>query len=184
MKKPHKAILFVALLGFLLLFITCKKYPEDHKISLQTAKKRLRAHPWYFSKLTINGADSTMTHLHNIIPNATKLSDFYFKVTQGINYKTDGGEIAFPFYPKPSSSYPDIVSNISINKKKTILTLSGGIIDNYNNGAVIPSTKNSIFYIVGVSEVDWEITKLTKTDLHIKSTYDNYEVKFEFTATP
>ena len=170
----------ILIISILFSFYACKKYPDDHKISLQSAKKRLREHDWHLSKLFVNGEDSTMTHLHNIIPNSSNPSDFYFKVTKGLNYKSDGGEISFPFYPKPNSNYPDYTSVISINKKKTILKIGGGIVDNYNNGIVTPSTMNSILYVVGVSEALWEITKLTKTDLHFKTIYNNYEVAFEF----
>ncbi len=179
-----KHLKLFSLLILSLLFISgCKKYPDDHKISLQTAKKRLQAHQWYFSKLFINGADSTMAHLHNIIPNSTSPRDFSFMVTKGLNYKTDGGEISFPFIPKPpNTSTPDYTSTISINKHKTILKIAGGFVDNYNNGAITPSTMNSIMYISDsrLGNGEWEITKLTKTDLHIKTTFNNYEVKFEF----
>jgi hypothetical protein len=176
MKHLYLSIFFT----LIIILAGCKKYPEDHKISLQTAKKRLRQHAWHLSKLYINGADSTMAHLHNIIPGSNKTRDFSFMVTKGLNYKTDGGEISFPFFPKPNSAYPDYTSIISINKHKTILSIGGGTIDNYHNGPIVSSNSNSIMWVIGSSQVDWEITKLTKTDLHLKTTNNNYEVKFEF----
>ncbi len=172
--KKHISSFFLHFLMFLIVALTgCKKYPDDHKISLQTAKKRFRAHEWFFSKLFINGKDSTMTHLHNILPTKNSTRDLSFKITEGLNYKSDGGVIAFPFYPKPTSAYPDLTSAMSINEKKTVLTMGWPIMN-----TLIPNTMNSSIWIP--IRTTWEITKLTKTDLHIKSTYNNYEVKFEF----
>ena len=156
----------------------CKKYPEDHKISLQTAKKRLRAHQWYFSKLFINGEDSTLAHLNHIIPGSNSTRDLSFMVTSGLNYKTDGGEISFPFYPKSNSAYPDYTSSISINKNKTILNMEPALMISQNYLPLVPSNANTILWVPYIT--NWEITKLTKTDLHIKTTFNNYEVKFEF----
>ena len=157
--------------------ISCKKYPEDHKISLQTAKKRLRAHEWHFCKLYINQTDSTMTHLKNILPNSNTPADISFKITEGIDCTHDDGKIELPFHAKSTGATPYYRSSISLDKKKKNLNMYPVFMNNYQK-PLIPSTMNSIFWIPYVTK--WEITKLTKTDLHFKSTYNNYEVKFEF----
>lgn len=50
--KVSALILFV-------LFLGCKKYPENEMINLRTAKQRLCNKGWYLNKYTINGDDHT-----------------------------------------------------------------------------------------------------------------------------
>lgn len=52
-----KFLSYICLIGFL--FLGCKKYPEDGKISLQTVKHRLIKGEWKLQKFYINGSDSS-----------------------------------------------------------------------------------------------------------------------------
>jgi hypothetical protein len=47
------------LILFVIVFCTCRKYPEDGKLSLSTSYQRLTKHPWKLININIDGADST-----------------------------------------------------------------------------------------------------------------------------
>lgn len=176
MKCMKRLTLIICVLSFLsIAFQSCKKYPENDRVYLESAKRRLRTHPWYFNKLYINGADSTLEHLHKFIL-SNETSDFYFKVTDGLDYNHNSGKFNVPFTAK--GIYPALESDVELKNEKKIMRFSPIFYSPTLTYISNPSTSNSLFWIP--ENDDWTIKKLTKTDLIIQTNYNNYEVRFEF----
>jgi hypothetical protein len=166
--------IFFVLLGLVNL-LACKKYPEDKFWHLTTAMKRLRSHPWHLSKLYVNGADSTLVHLHNMDPTRNDPRDFAFYVKEGMNLKTHWGKGVTTNIQK-DIGFDIVISNnkreLEISNKVTYKTIQ---MPNSNNLITL-----SIFWIN--DNKTWKIKKLTSDEFIMESnaTSKNELVRIEF----
>jgi hypothetical protein len=71
-KRNYIFLLFLPLLVYFL--STCKKYPEDKFISLQSTKNRLSAE-WKITKVEVNGEDVTWKYNDSL--KTTAITDYY-----------------------------------------------------------------------------------------------------------
>lgn len=152
-------------------FTACKKYPEDGHFSWQMAKKRLRGHTWYMSKLYVNGADSTLVHLQQMDPSHTNPSDFSFHLVEGMNYHTNHSKLVTTNVLKNKGA------DFDIDDKKQTLQITGNELGFISLGRI-----RSIFW--SNSSKLWIIKKLTKTEFIMETTTtDNQLIRFEFKST-
>jgi hypothetical protein len=76
MIKPRHFILTLASILSVIVFSTCKKYPEDPFISLRTIKMRMAAE-WQIEKIEVNGENINYKYSDSLVP--LNLTDFYFR---------------------------------------------------------------------------------------------------------
>lgn len=147
----------------LLIFNSCRKYPEDEGLSSQTVKARLTAHDWYYNAFIVNDHDSTISHLN-------KFTTAYSTNTRSIHFRvkkfasgTDGSTIVHYF----DNNYTgDNQFSLRDNKRKIFIGI-------YNSP---PGSKN--FWVE--SDLEWNIRKLTKTDFIIEKEYNDNKYRLEF----
>jgi hypothetical protein len=165
--------IFFVLLGLVNL-LACKKYPEDKFWHLTTAMKRLRSHPWHLSKLYVNGADSTLVHLHNMDPTRNDPRDFAFYVKEGMNLKVPTGQGV------TTNVQRDRGFSVVFSKNKNELKMGGPV---YRTITLSGSNKVvglSVFWITDNSI--WKIKKLTSDEFIVEcnATTKNELVRIEF----
>ena len=159
-KKYLKTILL--LLACILIFTTCKKYPEDGHLSLQTVKHRLTKHDWFLSKYIIEDRDSTISHMNFFTTySATNPRDLHFTI-KPFAFGTDGTAIVL-FQPGQQLGY----SSFSLRGKKR---------DVYIEFLYVNFHRISFF---GEGDHEWVIRKLTKTDFIIESEFNNIKYRVE-----
>lgn len=149
-------------------FTTCKKYPEDRHLSLQTVKHRLDKHDWSFSKLLVDGNDSTTVHLNRFTTSfSNNPSDIHFRV-KNFSFNSNGSEIVLYL---PCLSYAPFSFQFSLRPKKRKVFI-GRVVN--------PNGSLQNFFIENDSE--WEIEKLTKTEFIIVRSINNLMYRLEFKA--
>lgn len=144
----------------LILFLGCKKYPEDGKISLQTVKHRLIKGEWKLQKYIINGADSSQHVNWSIIDvNGNLYEHKYFNLTLDL-LKEESREYYKSY--QASGSLGVRIWYLSDKKDYLFLGITGEKALGVDNPAI------------------WDISKLTKDELIIKTNKNgnNYEVCF------
>ncbi|MBI2721062.1 MAG: hypothetical protein HYX39_02690 [Bacteroidetes bacterium] len=147
MKIKH-CILFIVL-G--LVITTCKKFPEDPFISLDTVKGRLKGN-WKFESILYNGNDITATYNDTLTPYFIKdrIAKFSFDRKSSINDNCVNDLTAYGF----ASLYFEI-------QKKSIFFRKN------STGAL-----NNLF----LNPPAFQIRKLYRG--HLKITNSNYEINF------
>lgn len=154
--------------------ISCSKYPDNDRIYLESSKSRLKSHTWYLNYLTINDNDSTYSHLIHMIPSSVDKRDFSFDIS-GMDSGTNDGVYNLSFTSNGSLQM-DAKVTISDNKKN--ITFGPIFYSPYSNSISNPNITNSALWIPIRQE--WTILKLTDECFVITSTYNGYDVKFEF----
>ena len=115
----------------LLLFNTCKKFPED-KFAFRTVKARLESE-WKIEKILINGSDATNSYNDSLAP--LSINNFYFWFVYNKlapNPNNDDTKDLF-LINKSTKSYKDAYNNNDVaighfgyeEKKKYIITWLG-----------------------------------------------------------
>lgn len=158
--------LFILVFGF---FTTCKKYPEDKRLSLKTVKQRLTKHDWYFTKFFINERDSTLSHLNYFT--TSYYSDprvLHFKI-KPFAYGTDGSVVDFYIENQFQFGTAFRSTAFSLRDRKRNIHLALGY---------APNDPNKNFWVE--NDIEWVIKKLTKTDFIIEKEFNNVKYRFEF----
>ncbi len=151
-----------------LFFTTCKKYPENDHVYLSSIKHRLDKHEWYFSKLLVDGNDSTITHLnHYTTSYSTETRDLHFGI-KTFPFNSSGSTLVF--YIPVLTNGPYSIQFSLRNKKKNVFL-----------GTHIPPTGTFKNFFIE-NDIEWEIKKLTKTEFIIEKTYNNTRYRLEFTS--
>lgn len=150
-----RIILYICLLS--IVFGGCKKYPEDHKISLRTPLKRLTKHNWKLEKLYINDIDSSMREYGG---GATPTYNFKDKI-MGLSNEKPESTSKYYLVSQTTYGFPIYGWRFDTNKKESLVFSDG------NSG------QNQVFRANG--NAVWEIVKLTKEELILK-TEDNGKI--------
>ncbi len=145
-----------------LLFFKCKKYPENDHVYLTAIKNRLDKHDWYFSRMLVDGNDSTLVHLSHTVFNTIEPSDVRFRI-KAFAFNSTGSTLVL-YFPAGIASTPFSLRN----KKKTVLI-----------GTTDIATQPKTDFFIG-NGIEWEIKKLTKTEFVIEKTYNDLRYRFEF----
>lgn len=143
-----------------IIFSACKKYPENDRMYLKPIKHRLENHTWRLTMLSINGADSTLAHVHRMLPASTQASDFRIRIDDGF------GISDLSITARANVSAPDFGMRLENHKKDIYIEFS-----KYSKtGAVlwVPESRK------------WRIKKLTKEEFIIQTNYHNNNIRVEF----
>jgi hypothetical protein len=152
---------FLYILIVCALFFGCKKYPEDGKLSLRTAKNRLTNHNWRLKDLFINGIDSTSRNYYTV-SSTFNYKDKIFGLGKGITtYDKNINEITkaetgMPFYGWQF---------VSGSHKMEIYFASGG-----SASSNFRADMNSL----------WEILKLTNNEFILKTQVNGKTIQVRF----
>ena len=157
-------ILFILSLLTLISLTTCKKYPQDGKISWSSIKHRLTSHKWILKEYLINGEDDIERAYINS-------SGYYWSFKNGILefrnkalYKDNGGPFDGGFNSEPA---------INSDPSKP-LGYSRGIGFAWNVGKkyisimAMGSSTEIPFFAKDTANTYWEIRKMTDKELIIK----------------
>lgn len=135
MTRLNKIFFSGLLLAFcIVLFTTCKKYPENKFLECVNPRKVLEGQ-WYFNGYFVNDADSTMQHLKVFNPNASNPNSITLFVTQSgsnkdiFNAELKNIDIDFygPWCSCISHAYEYEVSfTLQKNKKDLYIGIGGG----------------------------------------------------------
>lgn len=142
-------------IAFLVLFSTCKKYPENGRIYLSTVKHRFESHDWFFKNLFVNGIDSTSEYAKKFDQQGTLSS-----IQLDLDIKS---EKLIVNYPMSISGYIEYGIVISDKKRKM---------------QFFEKSYERNFFVD--NDIVWNIRKLTKKDLIIEGNNDNNNYRFEF----
>lgn len=163
MYKKSKPTICLALIAFIFLISSsCKKYPDGPLINLMSKEKRLERY-WYMEYLEIGGIDSTA----------------YFLAENDSGLKFDYMRI----YGEREASYVQYSSTT----KYADLSLEWSLMDKNKNLKIDVSTVSRTYSLtehIGPfwikDLVEFRITKLTKDELWIVTTYNNNITKAHF----
>jgi len=166
--KP-KILIFIFCAG--LVFIKCKKYPDDRGIFFTTLLSRLTKHPWRVVQVLFNG--SNINSLLNDSLNLGELEDLQLKFV----YR-DGRDAGLQSYVeysyKGNALYFSTDGGWNLdNKNKDILLnkLEDWVHTLDPNAALDHNILNNLFYHY------WSILNLNKSELKIKNN-KGYEITF------
>lgn len=144
----------------IILFSACKKYPENDRMYLKPIKQRLENYTWKLTMLSINDADSTLAHVHRMLPASTQASDFQLHIDDGFG-----------------------ISDLSTTASANVSAPDFGMrLENHKKGIYIEFSKysKSVCLLWVPESRIWDIRKLTNKEFIIQTNYNNNEVRFEF----
>ena len=185
MKNLKLVLSFIVSLIIMLSLTTCKKYPEDGKLSWQTVKRRMLKHSWLLKECEIFGVEHIDT---NVMIIGTRSCDlvkdtmvFNFKdlilkfhkyeFDGHVHTKVDGANFEFTNFIRSHFCFHDFGG--------------GGLIDLISNKNTIqflnpifsyPFKEGYFYAFEEVSAKNWNILKLTNKELILKS--ENIKLKF------
>jgi hypothetical protein len=149
-------------------FCTCKKYPENDHIYLSSIKNRLDKHDWYFSRLLVDGNDSTIVHLNRFTTSTSnEPRDLHFQIKK-FAFNSEGSTLVF--YIPIATSGPYSIQFSLRNHKKNVYLGTSSI-------ATMAGTFKNFFID---NDIEWQIEKLTKTEFVLEKTINNLKYRLEF----
>lgn len=170
--KQLTIILFSISSCFILLFIGCKKYPEDKFYSLKRPEKRVCG-SWKIIEYNFNG-NSVITELN------TKLKTFDIRdlslIVIGKSGKTEGYYNFFPYFNTGFQRFP-------INKsERSVFHFTYHDSEHNDFGDSLQKlTFLSPLSLKGANYAKWDIRNLYKNKMHLQLKTDsgNYDIYFE-----
>jgi hypothetical protein len=175
--KYFKHIALILFLGSFTLF-SCKKYPEDHKFMEFTSPENRLEGNWLLTKYLVNNIDSTATLYNNY---------------DGYNYIGT---------PTPSPQYGNLIMEVGTSENKfhqhplNMYSIGGtGTIrfEEHKRALEIDFTVTGykyypavtvdsvVVYNLFISNSNWDVKELTKTNLKISNTINHTNYSIEFT---
>ena len=166
-------ILFILSLFTLISLTTCKKYPQDGKLSFETPDKRIRRQPWVLTSCLVDGIDVTNTEkLYTEDPLTYKDTIIYTLLDATLEFKYYKARNTNGQIEKNYDSY-FFIKNIIKRRYAQVGAYSTYKFNNYKKqlsfGTNVPKpTKFALLY--NYTNEPWTIKKLTKKDLIIETT--------------
>ncbi len=160
------------------LCLSCKKYPEDHKFLELTSPERRLEGNWLLTKYLINNADST-TILYN------RYDGYNYSGTpapspQYGNLIMEVGTSENKFHQHPLNMYSiGGIGTIRFEEHKRALEIDFTV-KGYQYYPATPIDTVPVYNLF-ISNSNWDIRELTKTNLKISNTINHTSYSIEFT---
>jgi hypothetical protein len=144
-----------AIMVFLLLFWSCKKYPENGREYVKPVNLRIKSHYWHFHALFVNGADSTLEHTAKFDP--VNLDP------HNIDIRFESMSKMVMHHPTTKLGYIEYYASFDHPKKNVLFNQRSSFLE---------------FFIE--NKHNWAIKKLSNDDLILEEEINGVRYRFEF----